>query len=87
MWIKNTGGKKDAALTMMIVAFVFSLGLALLGAVETVNLGNKSFSFRPFDMGFATTVLVPLIALFISDVNIPILNAAFMTTRQCGSII
>lgn len=62
--LKNSAGKKDVAMTLMIVAFLFSLLLAVLGAFESVNLGEKSFNFRAFDMGFATTVLVPLIGLY-----------------------
>lgn len=61
---RNSAGKKDVAMTLMIVAFTFSLFLAALGAVENINLGDQSFNFRAFDMGFATTVLVPLIGLY-----------------------
>lgn len=62
--LKNTSGKRDVAMTLMILAFLFSLLLAGLGTLENVNLGERSFSFRAFDMGFATTVLVPLIGLY-----------------------
>lgn len=62
--LRNSAGKKDVAMTLMIVSFVFSLLLAGLGAIENINLGEQSFNFRAFDMGFATTVLVPLIGLY-----------------------
>lgn len=62
--LRNSAGKKDVAMTLMIVAFMFSLLLAGLGAIENINLGNQSFNFRSFDMGFATTVLVPLVGLY-----------------------
>lgn len=62
--LRNSSGKKDVAMTLMIVSFVFSLILAGLGAVENINLGNRSFNFRAFDIGFATTVLIPLIGLY-----------------------
>jgi len=62
--MRNSAGKKDVAMTFMTIAFLFSLFLAVLGSVEAVNFGGKSFNFRAFDMGFATTVLTPLIALY-----------------------
>ena len=62
--IRNSRGKKDVALTLMLVSFVFSIALAVFGAVETLNVGDNSVSFREFNMGFATTVLVPLIGLY-----------------------
>lgn len=63
--LRNSNGKKDVAMTLMIVSFAFSLFLAGIGAIENINLGNRSFNFRAFDMGFATTVLIPLIGLFL----------------------
>lgn len=64
MWIKNTSNKKDAALTLMILAFVFSLLLAIMGAIDSLTLGDYIISFREYNMGFATTVLIPLIGLY-----------------------
>lgn len=62
--LKNSAGKKDVAMTLMIVAFLFSLLLAIAGAFEDVSFGDSSLSFRAFDMGFATTVFAPLVALY-----------------------
>lgn len=61
--MRNSAGKKDVAMTFMTIAFVFSLLLAALGTIEAANFGDRSFNFRAFDMGFATTVLTPLIGL------------------------
>ena len=61
---RNSAGKKDVAMTLMIIAFFFALGLAGLGAIETASVLGQMFAFRAFDMGFATTVLVPLIGLY-----------------------
>ena len=62
--VKNSSGKKDVALTLMLASFVFSLVLAIFGAVETLSLGDRSISFREYNMGFATTVLIPFIGLY-----------------------
>jgi hypothetical protein len=62
--VRNSSGKKDVALTLMLVSFTFSIALALFGAIETLDLGDRSISFREYNMGFATTVLVPLIGLY-----------------------
>lgn len=62
--LKNSAGKKDVAMSLMIIAFFFALGLAGLGAIETASILGQSLAFRAFDMGFATTVLVPLIGLY-----------------------
>jgi hypothetical protein len=62
--IKNSKGGKDAALTLMLIAFFFSLMLAGLGAIETLSIATYAVAFRSFDMGFATTVLIPLIGLY-----------------------
>lgn len=63
-WMKNTSGKADAALTLMVGAFILSCLLAVAGAVEEVNVGDTSIAFSDFNMGFTTTVLVPLIGLY-----------------------
>jgi len=62
--LKNSGGKKDVALTLMVLAFASSLGLAGLGTIENLDIGDASIGFRSFDMGFATTVLIPMIGLY-----------------------
>lgn len=62
--VKNSNGKKDAALTLMLLAFVFTLAMTFLSAIHTVNIGDKNISFREFDMGFPTVVLIPLIGLY-----------------------
>lgn len=62
--MKNSSGKKDIALTLMVVAFIFSLGLAGLGSIENLDLGDRSVSFREYNMGFATTVLAPIVGLY-----------------------
>jgi purine-cytosine permease-like protein len=63
-WLKNTSGKADAALTLMVAAFVLSCFLAVAGAVSEVSVGDTSVTFNEFNMGFATVVLVPLIGLY-----------------------
>ena len=62
--LKNSGGKKDVALTMMIVTWLLCMVLAAAGAVGTVEVENVKVVFQEFNMGFATTVLVPLIGLY-----------------------
>lgn len=62
--LKNSAGKKDVAMTLMVVCFLFTLGLAGMGAIETASILGQVIAFRAFDMGFATTVLVPLIGLY-----------------------
>jgi len=62
--LKNSAGKKDVSMTLMIISFVFCLGMAILGSFESINLGERSFSFRAFDVGFASTVLIPMLALY-----------------------
>lgn len=62
--MRNSAGKRDAALTLMVLAFLFSLGMAAVGVIEELAYDGSSITFRQFDMGFATTVLVPLIALY-----------------------
>ncbi len=63
-WMKNTSGKPDAALTLMVLAFLLSCFLAVVGALEEVNVGDTSIAFNDFNMGFATVVLIPLIGLY-----------------------
>jgi len=62
--LKNSAGKKDVAMTLMLIAFFFALLLAGMGAIETAAILGQTIAFRAFDMGFATTVLVPLIGLY-----------------------
>ena len=62
--LHNSGGKKDVALTLMVMAFMLSCFLAALGALGEVSVGNTIVSFNEFNMGFATVVLVPLIGLY-----------------------
>jgi hypothetical protein len=62
--MRNSSGKKDVAMTLMIIAFFFSLGLAAIGSIQSLSFAGYAFAFRAFDMGFATTVLVPLIGLY-----------------------
>jgi len=62
--LKNSAGKKDVSMTLMIISFIFCLGMAILGSFESVNLGERSFNFRAFDVGFASTVLIPMLALY-----------------------
>lgn len=63
-WMKNTSGKADAALTLMVASFMLSCVLAMAGAFGEIRVGNTSVSFNEYNMGFATTVLVPLIGLY-----------------------
>lgn len=82
--LKNSAGKKDVAMTLMIVSFLFCLLLAILGSFEAVQVGEKSFNFRAFDMGFATTVFAPLVALFTLGVVIQRYRKDCMTIRSYG---
>ncbi len=62
--LKNSGGKKDVALTMMMVTWLLCMGLAVAGAFGSVEIEGMKIVFQEFNMGFATTVLVPLIGLY-----------------------
>ncbi len=63
-WMKNTSGKADAALTLMVLSFLLSCVLAIAGAFQEIRVGDTSVTFTEYNMGFATTVLVPLIGLY-----------------------
>lgn len=64
LWMINSKGKPDAILTMMFIAFVLSCVMAIVGMIESVKIGDKEFDSRPFDMGFASVVLIPLITAY-----------------------
>lgn len=63
-WVKNTSGKEDATLSMLIVAFIFALLLGIVGAVESLSFGDINIAFRSFDVGWGATVLSPLLLTY-----------------------
>lgn len=64
LWMINTKGKPDALLTMMFVAFILSSIMALVGMIDTIKVGETEVSSREFDIGYASIVLIPLIAAY-----------------------
>lgn len=64
--LRNSSGKKDAALTLMVLAFVFTVFMAFLGVIHHISIGDKNIEFREFDIGFPTVVLIPLCTLYFS---------------------
>lgn len=65
LWINNTSGKPDAALTLLVVSFILSCVLAIVGAVDEVSIGSTIIDFNEFNVGgFATTVMLPLAGLY-----------------------
>lgn len=64
-WVKNTSGKPDAALTLLLIAFFLSCALTVVGAIQEIAIGNFVLTFNESNVGmFATTVLIPLIGLY-----------------------
>lgn len=62
--IRNSGGKKDVALTLMLATWVICCALAIVGAIETISYDDKTIEFNEFDIGFASVVFVPLAGLY-----------------------
>lgn len=62
--IRNSGGKKDVALTLMLATWVICCGLAIVGAIQTISYDDKTVEFNEFDIGFASVVFVPLAGLY-----------------------
>lgn len=62
--LRNSGGKKDVALTMMIATWILCCSLAIIGAVKEVKVGEKEIEFNDFNMGFATVVFTPIVGLY-----------------------
>lgn len=62
--LRNSGGKKDVALTLMVVTWALCCALAIVGAIKSVSYGDKTLEFNDFDMGFASVVFVPLAGLY-----------------------
>lgn len=65
--LRNSRGKKDVALTLMVAAFILTCILTLAGAVSVIQVGTLALEIRSLDMGFTSTVLVPLIMLYFGN--------------------
>jgi hypothetical protein len=63
-WLRNTDGKKDASLTIMVAAFVITTFAYLTSLIETFAYGNFNISFNDFSVDYATTVLIPSMTLY-----------------------
>ncbi len=63
--LRDSKGKPNAVLTMMLYSFILSSFMALFGMFETITLGDKSVTLRSFDIGYASVVLIPLIAAYV----------------------
>lgn len=79
LWIKNTGGKKDAALTMLVISFFVSLALAVLGAIEEITFNGATLGFRALDPTFTTTIFGGLAALYFGRRWVDIQNGLYKT--------
>ena len=62
--LHNSGGKKDVALTMMIVTWILCCVLAIVGAVNEISYEGDKITFNEFNMGFATVVFTPIVGLY-----------------------
>lgn len=51
MWIKNTSGKPDAALTFAVIAFAAVTLNIFLATFGSLSIGGINFGFTPLDSG------------------------------------
>lgn len=63
-WLKNTKNKPDAALTMLVVAFLIVTGTYALSVVGELTIGTVHLVMNAFTTDYATTVMAPLMALY-----------------------
>jgi hypothetical protein len=63
-WMKNTSGKPDAALTLMVMSFLLVTSAYVASVVGTLSVGGVMFSFSAFDVTYATAITVPLMGLY-----------------------
>lgn len=56
MWLKNTDGKKDSALTFSAIAFAIVVVKILLGGTE-LSIGSWEMSVKPIDADVVAALL------------------------------
>ncbi len=57
-------GKKSSSLTIAWISFWFCLGIILLGVIEEITLGDKTFKFRIIDASIILSLLGPSFGLY-----------------------
>lgn len=65
IWIKNSAGKADAILTLLVLSFLITTGAYIISFIGTLDIGSFSFEFNPFDISYATAVVCPLTAAYV----------------------
>ena len=63
-WMRNTKGKPDAALTLMVTSFAIVTFAYLASIFGTVVLGGTVLTFSAFDVTYATAITIPLMGLY-----------------------
>lgn len=63
-WLRNTKGKPDAALTMMVLAFLTVTASYVASVVGEIDIKSIHLVFEEFNVSYATTVLIPLMSLY-----------------------
>lgn len=63
-WVKNTAGKPDAVLTLMLLSFMIVTGAYLASILGSVTIGALAMTFNAFDVSYATAITVPLMATY-----------------------
>lgn len=64
LWLKNSKGKPDAALTIMICSFAIVTFAYLASIIGTITVGATVINFSAFDVTYATAITVPLMGLY-----------------------
>lgn len=64
LWLKNTSGKADAILTLMVLSFLIVTGAYLASILGSVTIGGLAMTFNAFDVSYATAVMIPLMMTY-----------------------